>query len=202
MKLFVSSTSPFARIVRILLQEKGIAHEEVMVDPWACPTALVAANPACKVPTLVTQELSISNSLFIAQYLESAYPDRALPPVTPAELAQTALAFELIEAFASIIIGRRSLDDFDVSPVGLRRRDTLIDGLERLNRSAPRFDNDRIPGMVHIVVVVLLDALRFRFGDADWVPQTSRLDALSRQLNQRPSFLATRPAMTNPSNSS
>ncbi|WP_193559469.1 glutathione S-transferase N-terminal domain-containing protein [Pseudomonas nabeulensis] len=37
MKLFVSSTSPFARIVRILLQEKRIAHEQILVDPWACP---------------------------------------------------------------------------------------------------------------------------------------------------------------------
>ncbi|TFY85352.1 glutathione S-transferase [Pseudomonas nabeulensis] len=157
--------------------------------------ALIEANPACKVPTLVTGNLSISNSLFIAQYLESAYPDRALPAVMPAELAQTALAFELIEAFASIIIGRRSRDDFDVSPVGLRRRETLVEGLQRLNSTAPVFDNDSMPRMVHIVVVVLVDALRFRFGDAEWIPDIARLDALSGQLNQRPAFLTTRPLL-------
>ncbi|MBF6029290.1 glutathione S-transferase [Pseudomonas sp. P115] len=193
MKLFVSPTSPFARIVRILLREKNIPHEEIMVDPWACSEALMKANPACKVPVLVIDDMAISNSLCIAQYLESAYPDRTLPRSTPAELAQTALAFELIEAFASIIIGRRSLENFDESFVGLRRRDTLIEGLTRLNLNPPRYHGEGVPGMAPLVVTVLLDALRFRFGRADWMPDTPWLDELCQRLNQRPTFGSTIP---------
>lgn len=195
MKLFTSPTSPFARIIRILLREKNIPHEQIMVDPWACPEALLKANPACKVPVLVIDDLAISNSLCIAQYLESAYPDRALPRSTPAELAQVALAFELIEAFASIIIGRRSLENFDESPVGLRRRETLIEGLNRLNLNPPFYADDTVPAMGPVVAVVLVDALRFRFGNAEWMPDTSRLDALSQRLNQRPSFSLSQPVL-------
>ena len=195
MKLFVSPTSPFARIVRILLREKNIPHAEIMVDPWACPEALIKASPACKVPVLVIDDLAISNSLWIAQYLESAYPDQALPCGTPAELARTALAFELIEAFASIIIGRRSLENFDESFVGLRRRDALIEGLKRLEHNPPIYNGNGVPSMGVTVVVVLFGALQFRFGNAEWIPDTPKLDELCRQLNQRPAFSATRPVL-------
>lgn len=193
MKLITSTTSPFARIVRILLKEKNLSYEEIMVDPWSNPEELLEASPACKVPVLIdASHPPISGSLFIAQFLEQAYPDVALPQVLASELSQTALAFSLIEAFAAIIIGRRSLEDFDHCPVGLRRRDTLVQGLIRLNIDPPSLQAGA-PSMACIVTVVLIDAIRFRFADASWIPHIESLDRLSIELSTRPSFAATQP---------
>ncbi|WP_186302668.1 glutathione S-transferase family protein [Pseudomonas alabamensis] len=193
MQLFISSTSPFARLVRILLLEKQLAHETVLVDPWSPPPALREANPACKVPVLIDQGVAISHSLMIVQYLESAYPERALPPVSATETAQTAMAFVALEAFASLIIGRRSRADFDESPVGVRRREGLAEALRRLEAQPPAPFEGGTPSLLQTLVVVLLEAVRFRFDDAPWVPAVPRLTALCTALGQRPSFQDTRP---------
>lgn len=195
MQLFISTTSPFARIVRILLQEKQLAHEAILVDPWSPPPALHEANPACKVPVLIDKDVAISHSLMIVHYLESAYPAPALPPASATETAQAAMAFVALEAFASLIIGRRSRADFDESPVGQRRRDGLAEALRRLEAQPPASFVDGMPSLLQIVVVVLLEAVRFRFDDAPWVPAVPRLAALCATLGQRPSFQGTRPFM-------
>lgn len=193
MQLFISSTSPFARLVRILLLEKQLAHETVLVDPWSPPSALREANPACKVPVLIDQGVAISHSLMIVQYLESAYPERALPPASATETAQTAMAFVALEAFASLIIGRRSRADFDESPVGVRRREGLAEALRRLEAQLLAPFEGGTPSLLQTLVVVLLEAVRFRFDDAPWVPAVPRLTALCTALGQRPSFQDTRP---------
>lgn len=193
MQLITSTTSPFARIVRILLKEKNLEYEEIVVDPWSNPDVLLNASPACKVPVLIDAGYApISGSIFIAQFLEHAYPDVAQTQAPINELSQTSLAFSLIEAFAAIIIGRRSLEDFDHSPVGLRRRDTLVEGLMRLNNNPPNVQSG-IPSMACIVTVVLTDAIRFRFADASWIPSIEHLDHLSMVLNARRSFATTQP---------
>jgi len=164
-----------------------------MVDPWGSPEALKLVNPACKVPVLTVEPgVSISNTLVIAQYLESAYPETALPAPTPSELARIGLAFSLLEAFASIIIGRRSLPDFDISPVGMRRREALVDGLTRLNDMRVSYSYSQA-SLLSVITVVLVDAIRFRFPDAEWVPAIANLDALSRELNMLQSFANTQP---------
>ncbi|MNN90967.1 hypothetical protein D3C81_2090080 [compost metagenome] len=49
-----------------------------------------------------------------------------------------------------------------------------------------------MPSLANIITVVLLDAVRFRFGNAHWVPDVPALDALSNHLNQRAPFASTR----------
>jgi glutathione S-transferase len=55
MKLFWSTSSPFARKVRVLLREKQLADrvEEIECNPFSDPPALRAANPLGKIPTLL-----------------------------------------------------------------------------------------------------------------------------------------------------
>ena len=56
MKLFSSNASPYARKVRVVIAEKNLGSlvEEVVVDIYADPAELLAANPLGKVPALVT----------------------------------------------------------------------------------------------------------------------------------------------------
>lgn len=192
MKLVISSTSPFARIVRILLRERGISITELVVNPWDSPDELRQVSPACQVPVLLLDDgLPINGSLFIAQYIEQLFSP-SVRSVAITDLRVTALAFSMMEAFASIIIGRRSLPDFDESPVGLRRRQAIIEGLQRLELMVPRGPQGHIKLSV-IVLVCLLDAIRFRFANASWIPQIPQLDELAAEMNDRPSFQATLP---------
>jgi hypothetical protein len=49
MKLYASAASSFARKIRVILLEKGIEHELVLVNLWE-PNKLHEVNPLGKVP--------------------------------------------------------------------------------------------------------------------------------------------------------
>ncbi|NDI23211.1 MAG: glutathione S-transferase family protein, partial [Betaproteobacteria bacterium] len=53
MQLLANTTSPFVRIARVALMEKGFAIEPTIVDPWADDPRLRRANVSARVPTLV-----------------------------------------------------------------------------------------------------------------------------------------------------
>jgi glutathione S-transferase len=81
---------------------------------------------------------------------------------------------------------------FDESPVGLRRRRSIVSALLRLESEPPAID-DAAPSLAVIASVVLLDYVRFRFASAAWLPKIPHLDALSSRLRSRLSFEQTLP---------
>lgn len=92
--LYDCATAPSPRRARILLAEKGIAHETVQVDLKAgeqLGEEYRKINPQCTVPTLRTEEGAIlTSNAAIAAYLEARCP---LPPmlgVTPMDKADIA----------------------------------------------------------------------------------------------------------------
>jgi glutathione S-transferase len=92
--LYDCATAPSPRRARILLAEKGIAHDTVQVD-LAHGEQLGAAyreiNPQCTVPALRTEEGALlTDNAAIAAYLEARYPEPALTGVTPQERAEVA----------------------------------------------------------------------------------------------------------------
>ncbi len=92
--LYDCSTAPSPRRARILLAEKGIAHDTVQVDlrkGEQLGTAYRLINPQCTVPALRTDEgLMLTDNAAIAAYLEARFPDPALMGITPAEKADIA----------------------------------------------------------------------------------------------------------------
>ncbi|WP_198534604.1 glutathione S-transferase N-terminal domain-containing protein [Salinivibrio kushneri] len=55
MELYLNTTSPYARVVRICAIEKQLDDVKLIwVDPWADDNALLTANPNGKIPVLVT----------------------------------------------------------------------------------------------------------------------------------------------------
>ena len=82
MRLYYTVPSPFARKCRIVAREKGIALDEVIVDPYASDPDLVAANPLIQVPTLVTDaDGAISDSPVICDWLDAHGSGPRLTPV-------------------------------------------------------------------------------------------------------------------------
>jgi len=92
--LYDCSTAPSPRRTRILLAEKGIAHETVQVDlrhGEQLGDAFRRINPRCTVPVLRTEEgLLLTDNAGIAAYVEARYPEPPLLGVTPAEKAEIA----------------------------------------------------------------------------------------------------------------
>lgn len=56
MHLLANTTSPYVRLARMALIEKGVEVEPTIVDPWADDPRLRAANAATRVPTLVLDD--------------------------------------------------------------------------------------------------------------------------------------------------
>ncbi len=72
MKLFGSPNSPFARKVRIVLEEKGIPHEYIIERPSAPGSQVPQFNPLGKVPTLVCEDgHALYDSPVIVEYLDA-----------------------------------------------------------------------------------------------------------------------------------
>jgi glutathione S-transferase len=200
MHLMINTTSPYTRIARIALAEKG--HGDVstdLVDPWGDTSRLLQANSAGRVPTLIADDgRPLTESLLILLWLEHRWPQPSLlvrPGAADATgaISRAGIAMGVIDAAVHTLIGRKITDaGFDGSPVGLRRRRSMVEGLKRLEADAP-VHVDGTPLVDAITAVVALDYIDFRFPQADWLPALPHLRALAAQLAARPSFQASRP---------
>ena len=96
MTLYDCATAPSPRRARILLAEKGIAHETVPIDLRSgeqLGEAFRAINPLCTVPALRTDEapgLVLTDNAAIAAWAEARFPEPPLMGRTPAEKAEVA----------------------------------------------------------------------------------------------------------------
>lgn len=92
--LYDCSTAPSPRRARILLAEKGVAHETVAVDlknSEQLGDAYRKINPLCTVPALRTEDGAVlTDNAAITAYLEACYPEPALLGTTPIEKAEIA----------------------------------------------------------------------------------------------------------------
>lgn len=197
MKLFINTTSPYARIARIALDEKGFGNiQEHIVNPWADDPELMAVNSAGRVPVLVTDSgEKITESLLIVLWLEYMRPDTSLLVNSGPDFMQTTgIAFGVLEAAVHTLVGRVIQGaDFDEAPVGLRRRRTILSGLQQLENMPPMFHGGT-PNLSVIVTVTAFEYVLFRFGDANWLKKYPGLERLKDILGTRESFARTRPS--------
>lgn len=92
--LYDCATAPSPRRARIVLAEKGVAHETVQVDLRSgeqLGDAYRRINPQCTVPALATEEGAVlTDNAAIAAYLEARYPEPPLLGRTPLDKAEIA----------------------------------------------------------------------------------------------------------------
>ncbi len=206
MQLLANTTSPFVRIARMALIEKGINLEPTLVDPWADDARLRAANTATRVPTLVLDDgTPLAECLLIVQWLEQARPAPDWPSLSgqgaavAGVLSRTGIAIGAIEASTITIITRKVTAPvlFDETPVGLRRRRSMVEGMLRLEAQADAMASTGTPTLDAIAAVTLVDYQQLRFAEQPWLPATPRLQALAAAWNTRPSFSSTKPYIPN-----
>ena len=202
MQLLANTTSPFVRIARIAMLEKGLDVEPTIVDPWADDARLRAANTAARVPTLVLDDgTALSECLLIVQWLEATQPGPSVLGSGPAQVAgvlsRAGIAIGAIEASTITIITRKATAPvlFDETPVGLRRRRSMVEGMQRLEALADAMapSSGSVPTLDAIAAVTLYDYQQLRWADQAWLPATPRLKALAEAWRVRPSFARTMP---------
>ncbi len=86
------ATAPSPRRARILLAEKGVAHETVQVDlrnSEQLGDAYRKINPQCTVPALRVEDGTVlTDNAAITAWLEARYPEPPLLGTTPKEKAE------------------------------------------------------------------------------------------------------------------
>lgn len=195
MKLYVSATSPYARIAAAAVIEKGLQDrvERVVVDPWSGSPDLLEVSPLSRVPVLVTDAgVALTESLLIADYLDRRFPARPLLPERGLEQAlhKAGLGHGLLDSATYVIGGRR----FGAAEDPLRER-----RLAAIRRSLPALAAALTvampyPDLGDLVVGAALGYLDLRLPELDWRQPHPALSRWYEHTAARPSMLETRPA--------
>ena len=83
--LYDADRCPYCARVRIVLAEKSIPHETVVIDLSNRPAWLYDKNPSGRVPVLEEDGFCLPESAVIMEHLEERFPEPPLLPVEPAE---------------------------------------------------------------------------------------------------------------------
>ncbi|MGP9567109.1 glutathione S-transferase N-terminal domain-containing protein [Halomonas sp. AOP5-B2-8] len=167
--------------MRIVLMEKGLADAVTLkwCDPWADDADLLKANPAGRMPALVTEEgTTLNESMLIAVYLDSVSPN---PPMLPASnlvdvLHLAGLGQNLMDAAFTTVIARKHYgNEIDDSELGQRRSSAIQRLLQQLDREL----GDKPPAspinLGEIATAVALDYLAFRLPEVNWKAESPQL---------------------------
>ena len=197
MKLIASTTSPFARKVRIVLAEKNIPCEFIVDIPWNADTDVPKFNPLGKVPVLVLEGgETLYDSRVIVEYLEEHKPWPLLVPADAQDRIAVkkweALADGVSDAAAAIFLERRR-PEAQQSPDWIARQQRKIEnGLATMNTTvAGSWCMGEAFTLADIAVGACLGYLDLRFPDINWRQDFPALAALEKKVAQRPSFQQT-----------
>lgn len=200
MQLIIARPSPFARKVRIVLKEKGLAYSETVDVPWTPGTAVPAHNPLGKVPVLIFADgRRLFDSRVIVEALELMHPQPRLIPQEPEARITTlqveALADGICDAVVLMVLEAARLE-------ALRSRDWIarqhakvaagIGELSRLLGERRHFVGDQLT-LADVAAGSALAYADLRLPQLDWRNLYANLVAFSARMEQRPSFAQTKP---------
>lgn len=199
MKLYVTPGSPYARMARIVVLEKGLSHRvETLVAKTRTPDSpYYRINPSGRVPYLVRDDgVGMEESALICAYLDQAdgKPAFGLPAGSDAWEARRleALARSLLDGLS--VWGREIL-----RPESERSPGVIEHEKERARRMADvwetQMDSPFMRGALNMIQLTLACALGLEARNPGfrWREGRPRLDAWFSSVAARPSFAATGP---------
>jgi len=200
MKLYVTFTSPYARLARILVLEKGLEDrvEIVAAKTRVADSPYYQINPSGRVPYLIDDSgVGMEDSQIICAYLDSLDgKPRFHDPQRQTDWAYQRLEFAARNMCEGICVWVREM----ARPAGERSPTVLAHEVTRAQRMADVFEarvTDPLmlgpPNMARLTLAVALDVGRRRgFGDlTDGRPQ---LAAWMRSISELPSMQRTAPS--------
>ncbi|MFV0295050.1 MAG: glutathione S-transferase family protein [Hyphomicrobiaceae bacterium] len=199
MKLYVTWTSPYARVVRMAVLEKALQAriEVVEARTRTQDSAYYALNPSGRVPYLVRDDsVGIEDSSVIVAYLDQLAPEPRL--VTPWQAANW--SYGRLEAYA-----RSMTDGISVwvremrRPEGERSPTILAHELARAERLADFWEREighaLMQGDINLAQLLLLAGLDFaaHWDMGQYAQARPRLAAWLARMHARDAVLATAP---------
>ena len=130
--LYDADRCPYCARIRIVLAEKGLPYETVVVDLDDRPAWIYEKNPLGKVPVLEEDDFVLPESAVIMEYLEERYPEPPLWPAEPAERASGRLLLERFDQFSRPYYALRRGDED-----AREHLDAELAGLDSLLASRP-----------------------------------------------------------------
>ncbi|MDP2073823.1 MAG: glutathione S-transferase N-terminal domain-containing protein [Hydrogenophaga sp.] len=203
MKLIGAIPSPYVRKVRVVMAEKKLDYQFILEDVWSADTQIATSNPLGKVPCLVMEGgEAVFDSRVIVEYLDTLSPVGKLIPTQGRERAEVktweALADGLLDA---AILAR--LESTWPGRTGEQRSNAWIDrqmakieaSLKSMSQGLGEkpFCSGIHFSLSDVAVGCALGYLDFRFPVIDWRTAYPNLARLAEKLNQRPSFVDTKP---------
>lgn len=198
MKLFYSTTSPFARKVLIALKLLELENrvELVAADPFASPSELTKANPLSKIPALVLDDQSsLSDSSLILNYLDSLNPQITLHSQNENSWSKrqfTQLAEGVISAAVNIVMERKRPENYQYPSFIDRQINIIQDSLAVLEQDIRLVSQDK-PSILEITLATALDYLDFRLPEINWRNDRQLLNDWHQTYARRPEMQATMP---------
>jgi glutathione S-transferase len=123
--------SVYVRVARLVLAEKGVAYDQLEVNPFAAdpPAEYLALHPFNRVPTLVHDGFVLYETGAISRYVDRAFPGPALQPADPRALARVDQTVGIVDSYAYWPLVRQVY----VQAVALPRRGQASDPAEIAN---------------------------------------------------------------------
>lgn len=199
MKLYGTPGSPFARKVRIVLEEKRIPHEYIVARGSAPGSPVPAFNPLGKVPTLVRDDgRPLYDSSVIVEYLDRLGSGPRLLPDAPEERVEVrrweALGDGITEATVLVNHDLREPKEKQHAPEWHeRQRAKIVRGLAAMEKelgAGEHCHGGRFT-LADIAAGYALGYLDFALPDIEWRKAHPALARLAARLAPRPSFSAT-----------
>jgi glutathione S-transferase len=200
MKLLYTSTSPYARKVRIVAQEKHIELElqEVVLSDPDC--IVKNYNPLGKVPVLILNDGdSLYDSRVIVEYLDNHAPGTHLIPTDNTSKIATrrweALADGICDAAVSAMLEQRKAPEKQ-SQVNIDKQlEKVGRGLEVLNLDIikKKWCVNETFSLADIALGCMLGYVDLRFKELNWQDNYVNLARHYSLLVKRPSFKLTMP---------
>lgn len=198
MKLYVTMTSPYARLARMVVHEKGLGDRvEIVEAKTRTPDSpYYAVNPSGRVPYLVTDDgMSLEDSQVICAYLDGLGGSPRFHPASDRDWSHRRLEASARSMLDGIAVWAREMS----RPENLRSPANLAHEATRTQRMADLFERltdqpilQGPPNMAQLVLGVAIDTARRR-GMGDLTEGRPRLAAWMARFAELPSLKATAP---------
>jgi len=199
MKLYITPTSPFARMVRIVVVEKGLESrvEIIVARTRTADSPYYRINPSGRVPYLVRDDgVGLEESALICSYLDRLDGK----PVFELSGGEEAWEARRLEAAARSMLDGLAVWNREMARPRDERSPTVIrHEAARAGRMADlwetEIDHSLMRGAVSLGQITLACALGFAALNPDllWRPGHPKLCAWFDRFAARPSFAATAP---------
>jgi glutathione S-transferase len=197
MKLYGSLTSPYVRKVRMVLLEKGLAHELVVEGPADVAGNVVRLNPLRAVPVLERDDGEVFfDSPMICEYLDSLNDQPCLYPASGEARWQAlrwhALGQGMMEATVARFVELRKPAEKQDAAIATKHAARIAAALAFAAERVPAsgFIQGKTIGIVDIALGAALGYVDLRYAH-DWRGKYPKLAAWFKPLSERPSFVET-----------